>query len=412
MSLIGRAASAFLEKRITPPGTPWGDATPLSNTMIGTSAAGVRVTERSAMGIAAVWACVGVLADGVATLPMRQYKGDPLAVKVASLVDPSPIVSQPWAEWSLTDFLTAGQVSLAVRGNFFGRIVERDRRMYATQIQPLDPDWMTVKRNSSTGVVEYRINTRAGGSELIRPDDVVHVKNLIRPGALVGMNPIEELRVTLGLARAAEEYGASFFANSAVPLGVLETEEDLTPEATLRLARAWIQAHQGINKALLPAVLTGGVKFHETAFNFEDMQFIESRQLSNHDIAMIFRVPPHMISNVDRSTSWGSGIEQQMLGFVRFTLTGYLKRWQDALSALLPPGQFVQFDLRQLLRPDSVQRSAVIVNLRNAGVISGNEARDIYEDLPPAPGLDTYLVPLNMGDAGTPIGVPQPGGSK
>lgn len=412
MSIVRSAAANVFERRTTPPGTPWGDSTPISNGQIPTSIAGTRVTEQSAMRVGAVWACVSVLADGVATLPLRQYRGDLLDVKTATPMDPSPLIQNPWSESSLLDFLTGGQVSLALRGNFYGEVVERDKRLMAVQIMPLDPDVVSVDRDKD-GYIEYKVRSSAGGSRTIQRDDVVHIRNVMRSGALVGLNPIEYLRTTLGLATAATEYGAAFFSNSAVPLGTLETEEDLTEDETLKLARAWIQAHQGINKAMLPAVLTGGVTFKETAFSLEDFQFIESRQLSNQDIAMAFRIPPHMISQVDKTTSWGAGIEQQMQGFVRFTLGGYLRRWERAFSALLPPGQFCRFDVKALIRPDTVQASAVSVNLKNAGVANSDELRDWFFDMGPiADGSgQTYLVPLNMGDAGGIAGVPLPGGS-
>lgn len=386
------------EKRTTPPGSlwpasPW-DIAPPTNGMVGGGAGGGG-SERRARGIGAFYACLSVLYEGVCTLPLRQFKG---SGPDRQEIDLSTVIYDPWPEITDMDFRGMGTWGLAARGNFFARVVDRDRRKYATQLQPLDNDSVEVKRNQKTGRLEYRIQ---GETDPIPPDDVVHIRNIVRPGNVLGLNPIEELRLTWSLAAGADAYAATFFTNASLPNGVITVGEDLSEEQTLALRDQWLQMHQGIGNANMPAVLTGGAEWHQLAINLEDAQFIESRQLSTSEITMVFRIPPHMIAVVDKTTSWGTGIEQQETGFVRNTLGGYIRRWEINLSRLLPAGEYVEFDLRRRLRGDSVQRAAVIVSLVNAGVINRNEARLLYEDLPPGgPELDAFLQPLNMGEAG------------
>lgn len=387
----------MLEKRTTPPGSlwpasPW-DIAPPTNGMLGTGVGGLS-SERQARGLSAFYSCLSVLYDGLATLPLRQFKG---AGTDRVEIDLSPVIYDPWPEITDLDFRGSGTWGLAARGNFIGRVTDRDKRRYPLQIQPLDNDAVSLERNKTTGMVEYRIN---GQTVPIPADDVVHIRNIVRPGSVLGLNPIAELRLTWALASGADAYAATFFSNAAVPNGVITIDGDYTEDAARDLRDQWLQAHQGTGNANLPAVLTGGAKWTQLAINLEDAQFIESRGLSRSEIAGVFRIPPHMIGDVDRSTSWGTGVEQQETGFVRNVLGGYIRKWEVGLSRCLPANQYVEFDLRRRLRGDSVQRAAIIISLVNAGVINRNEARVLYEDLPPVDGLDTYLQPLNMGEAG------------
>ena len=386
-----RTATGLIEVRTTPPGSlwpasPWDIAPPTNSTP------GIGGGGREANGIGAFYACMSVLYDSVGTLPIRQFEGSGPDRKE---MDPSPVIYDPWPEITDMDFRGMGTWGLAAKGNFYARVTDRDKRFYPRQLQPLDNERVFVQRNQKTGMLEYRV-----GSETIPPDDVIHLRNITRPGFVVGINPIEELRLTWALAAGADAYAASFFSNASLPNGVITVEEDLEEDQALALRDQWLQMHQGVGKANLPAVLTGGAEWHQISINLQDAQFIEARQLSRAEVAGVFRIPPHMIGDIDRSTSWGTGIEQQETGFVRNVLGGYIRRWELALSKCLPPGQYVEFDLRRRLRGDSVQRAAIIVSLVNAGVINRNEARVLYEDLPPAEGLDKFLQPMNMGEAG------------
>lgn len=297
MSILRTLEQRGVERRGANGALPWGDTTPPSNGMLGSPVAGTAVSEKTALQLAAVYGSVGVLADAVSTLPLGLLNS---VGPVRKQLPPSPLITKPFSEISLIDWLTQFTISLALRGNFFGQIVERDPNLYPTQIKPVHPDDARVRRLPS-GAVEYRYFGR-----VVKPADVFHVRYLSSAGALAGLNPIEYLRNTFGLARAAELYGGSFFSNSAMPSGTIEVEGDLDEDETQALAASWRQMHQGIGQANLPAVLTGGATFKPITINPDDAQFLESRQFSQSEIAgMIFRIPPHMIGIVDRTTSWG-----------------------------------------------------------------------------------------------------------
>lgn len=407
---LSRALANVNERRGADPTQPWGDSTPPPPGLAGGRVAGVNVTEGSAIGLAAVYACVGILADAVATLPLRQYRG---AKNDKTEIDLAPVLEQPHSEMTQLDWLTQGVVSIALRGNMWGQTISRDRLLYPTQIQLWHPDQVSARKGTG-GQTEIRY-----GGKLVPPDDVFHIKGLQLPGSIVGINPIEALRVTLGLARAADLYGASYFQNSANPGGVISVPGQLDPDETEAMAQSWKSAHQGVDAAWLPAVLTEGATWTQIAIKPDDAQFIQSRQMSRAEVATIFRIPPHMMGDVDRTSSWGAGIEQQELGFVRITLLGWLRRFELALSDLLPAGEYVKFDLSERLRGDTLQRSQGYVLARNGGWLNVDEIR-AKEDMPPLPdgAGEDYLKPLNMGILGQPDpmkppssgGEPQPPG--
>lgn len=384
MSLIRRAIAAP-ERRAA---GEWGDSTPPPPGGMGTPS-GVVITEATALQSLAVYGSVGVISDAVATLPIQLFSSlDPAKRRELA---PSPLITRPYAEISRIDWFVQAVMSLALRGNFFGHIIERDENLYAAQIKPIHPDRASVVRRSD-GTLEYRFNGRR-----VPIDDVFHVRYLSVAGALCGLNPIEYLRVTLGLDRAADLYGASWFGNSAFPAGVLTTEEDLDDEETLALVRSWIAAHGGLGKANLPAVLTGGVKFDAISINPRDSQFLESREFSQSAISgMIFRVPPHMLGLVDKTTSWGTGIAQQEQGFVTNTLGGYISRLEEALTTVHPPRQYVKFNVDGRLRGDKLQRYQAYALGTAGGWLCADDVL-AAEDMPPIPDGkgQNYMVPIN-----------------
>lgn len=383
---------AGLERRGADPLLPWGDSTPPANGMMGGPAAGTAVTERNALGVAAVWACVTLLSDNVATTPIYEYTGSGPTRK---RVPVEQVIADPFPEISPIDFYFGGTMSVALRGNFYGRIIERDKNLYPVQIQPYHPDRVRVRRGND-GKPEYRFDT-----DIVRLDDVFHVRGYTQPGSLTGMNPIEMLRNTLGLARAQDLYGGSFFQNSANPSGVLTVEHDLSEEETLNLLRAWMQAHQGVGQANLPAVLTGGVQWHQLSIAPEDAQFLESRQFSRAEVAMIWRIPPHMIGDIDKTTSWGQGIEDQEISYTVNVLGGYMDRWTQAFQRVIPPKRKVGFDLSVRLRGSTLQRFQAWTLARNGGWMNIDDIR-AEENKPPLPDDkgQEYIMPLNF----TPVG--------
>lgn len=372
------------EKRSSAP-MEWGNTTPPSNGMLGSPAAGVSVTEKSVLAIAAAYGAVGVISDSFASLPLKNLSSqDPKVRKEQPLPE---VVKNPYSEISQIDWMTQFAVSLALRGNFFGEIVEFDNELYPSQIKPIHPDGADVRRGY-TGNLEYRFYGR-----LVPNNRVFHIKLMTTPGSLVGVNPIEYLKNSFGLARAQDMYGGAFFANSALPMGAIEVEDELDPDETRALAEQWTSLHQGITKSSLPAVLTGGAKFNPITISNSDLQFIEARGLSQTEIAgMIFRVPPHMVGMVDKTTSWGKGIEEQENAFIRNTLLPYIRRYEQAMTDLLPEGNFIKMDVSHRLRASTKERYEAYGQARLNGWMSANDIR-AKEDEAPIPNGNEYILP-------------------
>lgn len=381
------------ETRSANPYQPWGSTAPPPAGSIGGTAAGVNVNESTALQQVAVWGSVSLISDSIATLPIKQWKmnGDE-----PKQVDPSPVIARPWAEIDQVDFIQQGTVSMLLRGNLWGKRIGMDKYGCPEQVQLVHPDHAKVKRSQKTGQPEVWY-----WNEIVPNDQVVHKMALSVPEALEGLSPIANLRNTIGLARAQDLYANAFFANSARPDGWISVEGELDDDEIKAMLAAYLAAHQGINNSFLPLILTEGAEFHGITMSMADSQFLEQMQLSASDITgKIFRIPPHMLGMVDKDTSWGAGIEQQMLGYVRDCLGIWLRRWEDVMTAWLPPKQFVTFDLSQRLRGDTLQRYSAWQIARVAGFMSNLDVmRAEGLPLPTDPAvvaqLSDYAAPLN-----------------
>jgi HK97 family phage portal protein len=381
VSLVRRAFAAS-ERRTA---GEFGDSTPPPP---GGSGIGGPVSETAALQVLAVYGSVRVLAGSLSTLPWKLLSStDPAKRRELPL---TPLLDQPYAEIQRVDWLKQYVTSMALRGNFYGQVVQRDRDLYPSQIKPIHPDRARVRRLPS-GQVEYTFNGKA-----VPVDDVFHVRNLSVAGSLVGLNPIECLRLSIHKAILQDQYGAAYFANSSNPEGVIEVEDELDDDETVALARAWKAAHRGVGNAHLPAVLTGGAKFNAISINPKDSQFLESTQYSASAISgMIFGIPPHKLGIVDRSTSWGRGIEEQGRQFVTDTLGDYLAPLEEAMTRIAPQRRYVRFDLSERLRGDLLQRFQAYALGRGGGWMSPNDIQKKENEAPiPADkGGDEYLVP-------------------
>ena len=387
MSLIKRAFDGN-EKRGADGNLPWGSSYIPTNGQSGLTAAGLALTDDAAMSISTVYTAVSILSDSVATLPLRTYKTGDVSKTIQS---PPMLIDNPWPEGTMQDWLSQVMFSLAMRGNFYGQIVDRDKKGYATMIRPLHPDQVSARR------VQGR---RTYWFDGVRQDsaDVFHIPNILPPGSFIGLNPIEYMRQSWALMLAAEKYGAGFFQNSALPQGVIEVGEDLTEEEAIELARAWKMSHGGLGNAGMPAVLTGGATFKVLSLKPEDTMFLATKSFQREEIGAFFRIPAHLLGQQDRTSSWGSGIEQMETGFVINTLRPYLTKIESYLSRQLPPTVQTRFDIRGRLRGDQGQRFSGYTMAVNNGYMNLDEIREL-EDQPPLPNDQgkTYWRPLNMG---------------
>src|SRR5574343_1799486 len=360
------------------------------------SATGLRVSPDGALRLSAVYACVRILSETMASLPIVLYRKREDGGKdrvtdhwLYRLLCRRPNRYQNPFEWR--EML---QGHLAFRGNAFCQILANSRGEI-TELIPIPPDRVRMELLPS-GDYRYRIRDQAGSEIVLPRGEVWHLRGLSSDG-LIGLSPIDLPRESLGMALAAQDYGARFFANDAKPTGGwIEFPGSVKdPEAKRVFRESYQAAQSGSNRGKV-LVLENGMKFHEVGVTNKDAQFLELRKFQITDIARMFRVPPHMIADLDRATF--SNIEQQSLEFVMHTMTPWAERWEASIEAdLLPDGDAleIEFDFANLMRGDAASRSAYYQSGIQNGWLTRNEAR-ISENLNPIAGLDQPLRPLNM----------------
>jgi HK97 family phage portal protein len=356
----------------------------------------MRVSPDSALRLAAVYACVRILAETIASLPLVVYQRRPDGGKdrvtdhwLYRLMAKRPNRFQNPFEWR--EML---QGHLALRGNAYNQIITNPRGEII-ELMPIHPDRVKIELLPS-GEYRYRISDRSGTEVILPRGEVWHLRGLSSDG-LMGMSPIELARENLGTALAAQGYGARFFANDAKPTGGwIEFPGSFKDSEAKKVFReSYQQAQSGSNRGKV-LVLENGMKFHEVGVTNKDAQFLELRKFQITDVARLFRVPPHMIADLDRATF--SNIEQQSLEFVMHTMTPWAERWEASIQSelLLESDDIeIEFDFANLMRGDASSRSSYYQSGIQNGWLTRNEAR-IAENLNPIDGLDQPLRPLNM----------------
>lgn len=368
------------------------------------TAAGVLVSPDRALQLTAVYGCVRLLAESFATLPFGLYRPRADGRGRARVVDHwlyrlmtrRPNRFQTPFEWR--EML---QGHLALRGNAFNQIIP-DGRGGIAELMPMHPDRVTIELLDN-GSYRYRYTPRVGGQEVLRRDEVWHLRGLSSDG-IVGLSPLELAREAIGLGLAAQSYASRFFANDAKPTGGwIESPAKFGEETTRERFRESVQrAVGGANRHKI-LVLDRGMKYHEIGVSNRDSQFLETRQANVADIARMFRVPPHKIADLSRSTN--NNIEHQDIEFYKDTMLPWTERWESSIRSELlgeDTDLDVEFDFSRLLRGDAKSRA----EYAHAGVLDGwltrNEAREL-ENYDPIEGLDEPLVPVNMRGISDPI---------
>ncbi len=342
-----------------------------------------------AMQMVAVYSCVRLIAGVVSGLPLFALGPDG-----KRLGDQPPIVLDPFGGQDVLDdrFLSRRDgvrqmvVSLLLRGNAYLKVLSKGPDGLPTLLQVLSPDDVTPPK-ARGGL--YKVD----GIELGR-GEIVHVRGLTLAGDVVGMSPIEYARRTIELGLTAEEYGAQFFRNGASMSGVIEVPGTLDATQARDLKKNFDSAHRGVQHAHAVGILSGGATWKQITISPEDAQFLGTQAAKNLDIAMLFGVPPHMLGQVDRTTSWGKGIEEQTQGFINYTVKGWTDPIEDLWTRMAGRGLEVRCDFSELLRPDSAGRAAIYQIWRIAGVRTINEIRG-EEGWDPIDGGDDIMAPLN-----------------
>lgn len=368
----------------------------------GPTAAGVCVTPDSALRVASVFACVRLLGNTIGSLPMFVYERMERGKRKATEHPLYGLLRDRPNDWQTPfEFRQMMQSHLCLRGNAYARILPGVRGA-VDQLIPLHPDRVDVFRldNGRLGYTLGRPDSPA--RERLTQDEVFHLRGFSLDG-IRGLSPISLLRETVGSSMAAQSYGGTLFRNNARPAGALKTPNKLSREAKENLRATWYAAHGGPANAGRVAVLEEGLDWADIGMSNEDAQWIDFLKLGASDVAMIFGVPPHLIGMVEKTTSWGAGIEEQGIGFVVYTLDSWLTLWEQACDRDLladPETYYCKFLLNKLLRGDVGRRYAAYAVGRQWGWLSVNDVREL-EDMNPVEGGDEYMVPLNMEPAGS-----------
>jgi HK97 family phage portal protein len=364
----------------------------------GRTASGIRVTADTSMACSAYTACIRVISDSVSSLPLhlfeRQPNGGKRKVPEHPLyrilhMQPNPWqTAQEFRDWMTGLYLHYGASYAEIRAGVRGPVSE---------LWPLHPSRMEVERLEN-GRLRYIYREPDGRQTVYRQEQIFALRFTTDDG----IHPIPSYRLfanAIGLAQALEAHGATYFGNGARPGIVLESDNPVPIEAAERLRESWERMHRGPDRAHRTAVLPAGVKAHELSGSNEAAQFLETRQYQVIEICRAFRVPPHMIQDLTRSTY--SNIEVQGTEFVQHCLLPHLKRWEAAITRdLLAEGEdetyFAEHSVAGLLRGDHASRSAYYVSALQNGWMSVNEIRELENMNPLGPEGDQHFVQLNM----------------
>lgn len=391
----------FLDKLLNPSRAAITESSELAKLLMGSqSSAGVAVTHETALRQSAVYACVLVISETVAQLPLILYerkgsrKERALSQRLYGLLHDAPNEFQTSFEWR--QMQTA---HLCLRGNAYSYI-SRSVTGEPLELLPMHPDRVEVKQHKDYSL-EYRFKDADSVTHTLRQDQVLRLTGLSFDG-VNGLSPISYHRESVGTAIAADRHTALSFKNGAKLNGILKREgtfKDL--DVAKRVRESWDEAFSGDNAFKTP-LLEDGLEWQQISMNNRDAQYIETRKFQTEDIARIFRVPPHKIGHLERSTN--NNIEHQALEFVTDTLMPWLRRWEQAIGRDLlgvtdRRKYFAEFLVDGLLRGDAKSRSEFYASAVQTGWMNRNEVR-AKENMNPEDGLDEFLEPMNMQPAG------------
>jgi HK97 family phage portal protein len=368
------------------------------------TAAGVQVSPETAMRTATVYACVRIIAGTVATMPLHIKRR--VSPQVREEADDEPVAQllrrQPNDWQTPSTFRRMMQTHLCLRGNAYALIISSLGRPIS--LVPLHPDRMEVKQ-ADDFTVTYAYTRRDGRRVELRQTEVLHLVGLTLDGVR-GVSPITYAREQIGLSQAQDRHGAATFKNGARISHVLKHPAKLGKEGIENLRSSLDAFRSGGENEGKDLILEEAMEIAPMAMTMEDAQWIESRKLSRSDILMFYGVPPHMVGDTEKSTSWGSGIEQQSIGFVTYTLEDHLTTWEEAINQRLITAKrrdlYARFNRSSLIRADYKTRVAGYVQMVQWGLMSPDEVRAL-EDLNPRPdglGSEFYDPPNTAGGGG------------
>ena len=360
---------------------------------------GVGVSEKSSIGLTAVWASVRLLSDTIASLPLNLYRMDNKGSKFIDFKSPlnTLMSTSPSPNYTTYNFIETMMSNLLLWGNAYA-FIKRNGGARPVELQILSPEYVEPFKSEEDGLVYYKIKD----SNILSDREVIHIVGFSYDGVL-GKSPIKACQEALGIGMASQEFGANFFGRGANLSGVLEHPSRLSDDAANRLRQSFSNRFAGIKNSHQTAVLEEGVKFKAIGMPLSDAQFIETRRFSVEEVARIFRVPNHLINDLTRSTY--SNIEQQSLEFAKYSLTPYLVNWEQELNRKLLASReisthFFKFQTKELLRSDANSRADYYRKLFEVGALSPNEIRNMEDMNTLGVEGDEHYVPLNLGQVG------------
>ena len=361
------------------------------------SKAGINVTADVALEISTIYACVKILSETVAYLPLNLYRRRKGGGRERAWYHPLyPVLhDQANSRQTAYEFRETMQGHLSLRGNSYAEIV-RNQAGEIIELYPWHPDLVRPERLGDGSIV-YHFQTSAG-EKILPAERVLHLPGLaMARDGIMGISPLHYAREMIGLAKATEQYGATFFGNGARPGGILKHPGTLNEKSIDHLKSAWASQFGG-DQAHRIAVLEEGMEWTQVGISNNDSQFLETRKFTVEEIARIYRIPLHLLQNLDKASF--DNITQQSIEFVMYTMLPWLRRWEQRLMMSLLSEQergayFIEFQVAGLLRGDEKTRFDAYATGRQWGWLSINDIRKL-ENMNPVDGGDNYLQPLNM----------------
>ncbi|WP_153076854.1 phage portal protein [Paraburkholderia bonniea] len=368
------------------------------------SSSGESVSVESALQLSAAWACVRLIAETIATLPLNLYQmqadGTRVVAKKHTLYH--VLHTQPNVENTAVEFWEVMVASMLLRGNGYARKLRSSTQIIGLEL--LLPQRMNTPKRLQNGQLQYTYNELDGTSSTLSEDDVLHIRGFSLDG-LMGLTPIRYAREVIGNSTAANKASGAVFRNGLRPSGALSTDQILTKDRRTEIRTDLAEQFGGAMASGKTMVLEAGMKYQAITMNPEDVQLLQTRAFNIEEICRWFRVPPFMVGHSEKSTSWGTGIEQQTLGFLSFSLRPWLTRIEQSVKrSLLTPverlGYYAEFSVEGLLRADSAGRASFYSTMTQNGIMTRDECR-AKENLPPMGGnagvltVQSALLPID-----------------
>lgn len=375
------------------------------------SKSGALVNENTAFNLPIVLSCISLRSRALASLPVRVYERIDERSKQPARTHPlTRVLFQPNTWQTRSELVSMLEVHRCLRGNAYAWInrvtaVSGDgqERMQVYELVPLHPDRVEVVEDEDDfgGPMQYRLHRKKGGTPIrLAGSEVLHLRGLSTDGRK-GRSVLQDAREVIGGALATQNYAANFWKNDATPAVLLKHPKHLSDLAKNSLRKQWEETYGGTDGKRV-AVIEEGMEVERLTMTAEDAQFLETRKFQRSEIAGWFHVPPHMVGDTEKSTSWGTGIEQQQIGFLVFTLMPDLVNWEQRLTMDLitrPDKYFIKFSLDGLMRGDAASRGMFYRVMREIGAFSANDVREL-EDRNPIANGDVYLQPMNLAPLG------------